>query len=149
MSKNIEAMIAELDGIDNDINKLTQSIKGELDILSEHKMRVKARLDEAITKEARKMLKDKDYGCGTAHIDTDLFDIKAVVSKKVKWDEKELRKTANKIRAAGQDPEVYIKYKLSVTETAFKGFTDDIKAEFEPARTVEPSAPKITITRKD
>ena len=105
-------------------------------------------MDVEVAKIAAEQFKDKDYGCGTANLETPSLKIKCVVSKKVKWDEGELRKIAEQIRASGNNPENFIKYKLSVSEAAFKGFSPEIQEAFVPARSVEPSAPKITIERK-
>ena len=148
MSKNIEVMIAEVDKLDDQIFELNQTIADKVNALQNKKAEMKSMLDIEIAKAAASDLKDKDYGCGTATIETLRHKIKIVVSKKVKWDEDMLRQVANQIRTAGQDPEAFIKYKLSVSETAFKGFPENIQEAFVPAREVTPSVPKITIERK-
>lgn len=148
MTKDIDAMIGEVNLYDQQIFDLQQTIADKVHALTQARNEAKEKLDLEITKLAMKELKGKDYGCGTANIETPLYKIKTVVSKSVKWDEDILRRIAGQIKEAGQDPEVYIKYKLSVSETAFKSFPEPIQQAFIPARTVEPSSPKITIERK-
>ena len=143
----IEKLINDIDTINNDIHELNQTIAVELNGLNNRKATLQAELDDHILKSSD--FSGKEYGCGTVNIDTEHFKIKTVVSKKIKWDEKALRTVANQIKDAGQDPEAFIKYKLSVSETSYKGFPDAIQQAFLPARSVEPSAPKITIERKD
>lgn len=148
VTQTIEKLIGEVDKLDVEIFELNQTIADRVAGLQNKKAEVKELLDKEIYSQCAEQLADKDYGCGTANIETTLFKIKTTVSKKVKWDEALLRNVADDIRLAGRDPEVYIKYKLSVSETAFKGFPDNIQQAFLPARSVEPSAPKITIERK-
>ena len=148
MIKNIEVLIAEVDKLDDQIFELNQTIANDIAVLSSKKIEVQGILDDELSKEAASLLSDKDYGCGTANIETARHKIKVTVSKKVKWDEGELRVVRNLILAADGDPSIYIKEKLSVSETEYKGFPQHIQDAFEPARSVEPSAPKITIERK-
>jgi len=148
MSKNIEVMIGEIDKLDDQVFELNQTIADKVNALQNKKSELKSMLDVEIAKAATGDLTNKEYGCGTATIETARHKIKVVVSKKVKWDEKQLFVIRNQIIDAGQNPSAYIKEKLSVSETAYKGFTPDIQKTFEPARSVEPSAPKITIERK-
>ena len=148
MSNEIELLIGEVDTINSQIFELQKTISDKVNALSVKRMKAQELLDEKISQEALSQLSSKEYGCGTANIETDNYKIKAVVSKTVKWDEDILRKIAKKISDAGLDPEAFIKYKLSVSETAFKGYPDAVKQEFVPARSVEPSKPKITYERK-
>jgi len=144
----IDDLINELEGLNSEIHALNQTIAAPLFELNQKKREAQAKFDLEAAKLATEQLCGKDYGCGTANIETALNKIKVVVSKKVKWDEAELRKVMDKIKAAGRDPEEFIKVKLSVSETEFKKFPDAIQAEFVPARSVEPSAPVVTYERK-
>lgn len=145
---NLDALIEEVDNLNNKMFELQKTIAPELQDLTDKRNKAKEILDRHIMAQAMKELAANDYGCGTANIETALHKIKTVVSKNVKWDEDVLRQIANQIRTSGQDPEAYIKYKLSVSETAFKNFPEAIQNAFIPARSVEPSAPKITVERK-
>ena len=145
---NIEKAIEKVEAMQNQIDLLQKPIAEELFKLQKLKDEAEEKANELIYKSCISDLQGNDYGCGTANIETPQYKIKTVVSKNVKWDEQELRNVANQIRSAGQDPETYITYKLSVSETNFKKFPESIQAAFYPARTVEPSAPKITWERK-
>lgn len=141
---NIDALIVEVEGYERDIAELQRTIADQVHALNQKKIEAEEKLDKEIYATASAEFSDKDYGCGTVNFETANYKIKTVVSKKVKWDENELRKIEKQIREAGQDPEHYIKYKLSVSETDFKKFPEAIQAAFVPARTVEPSAPVIS-----
>lgn len=148
MSNKIEKYLNDIDAVQAEINNLMSPIEKKLNELQSKRDELEIKMKTDIAKMAMDQLKDKDYGCGTANIDLSNHKVKVVVSKQVKWDEDKLKGIANKIRDAGQNPENFIKYKLSVSETAFKGFTEAIQNEFLPARTVEPSKPKIMLERK-
>ena len=148
MTKNIETMIAKVDEFDDEIYKLEQTIADKVGALKEKRNEMNDLLNTEIAKLAAEELADKDYGCGTSNIETGRHKIKVTVSKGVKWDEKQLHVIRQQIIDGGQNPADYIKEKLSVTETAYKGFPEDIQKVFEPARSVQPSKPKIEITRK-
>ena len=148
MSNDIEGMIAEIDNLDDQIFQLNQTIADQVNALQAKRNDAKKDLDTKIAQQASDELSQKDYGCGTVNLDMARHKIKVTVSKKIKWDEKELHLIRQQIIAAGKNSTDYIKEKLSVTETAYKGFDPDIQKAFEPARTVEPSAPKIEIVRK-
>lgn len=148
MTQILENAIAEIDELNNKIFELNSTIAPALATLNGKKQELQSQMDEEISKIAARELASKQYGCGTANLETSMHKIKVVVSKKIKWDEKQLKNISEQIRTSGQDPEVYIKYKLSVSETAYKGFPENIQAVFEPAREVMPNKPKITIERK-
>jgi signal recognition particle GTPase len=145
---NIEPLIEEVEKYNAEIHRLQQTISAQVFELNQKKTEVQDKLNKEIFEAVKADLAGNDYGCGTANSETANFKLKVVVSKKVKWDEDELRKVAEKIKAAGRDPEEFIKYKLSVSETEFKKFPDVVQYEFLPARSVEPSAPVITYERK-
>lgn len=143
---NIEELINKAEALRSQIHELQKPINDQVFALNQQL----AEVEEKITKEAYEVSKDQfgDYGTGTAKFETPNFKIKTAIDKKVKWDEQELRNIANQIRTTGQDPEAYITYKLSVTETAFKKFPENIQAAFVNARTVETGKPKTTWERK-
>jgi len=148
MEDKIAELISQKRVIANKIADLKSTIQEELSLMEGEFNALQIKLDEALYKESLRELKDKPYGCGTVNIDLGTHKAKVVVSKKVKWDEDKLRSIASQIRDSGQDPEVYIKYKLSVTEAAYKGFPENIQDAFLPARTVEASKPEITLEEK-
>jgi hypothetical protein len=148
MTQEIEKLINEINVYKKEIFDVNQTIADKVNALSSKQREAQEKLDKVVAKMAAEALKDNDYGCGTHNIDTPLFKVKAVVRKKVKWDESALVNIENQIKSVGQNPEDYIKYKRSVSEANYGKFSDDIKKIFTAARTVEPSAPLITITNK-
>lgn len=145
---NIDEMIAQIDEINGTIFKLQSPIAAQIFDLEQRKKELQEQVTKAAYEQAREPLSQNDYGCGTVNFETAHFKIKTVVSKNVKWDDKELRNVEQQIKTAGQDPEAYITYKRSVSETAFKKFPENIQNAFLAARTLEPSAPKVTWERK-
>jgi hypothetical protein len=132
-----DSVLSEIEAIDSQIESLKQRRLGfETD------------LNGFIGGEVAEQLKDKDYGAGTANVETNDFKVKVVVSKKVKWDQDELKSLALQIANSGEDPAQYIKVSYDVSETAYKAWPEKISKAFEPARTVETSKPKVTFERK-
>ena len=87
-------------------------------------------------------LQNKEYGCGTITLDCDNHKVKIEVRKTVKWDNDAL---AAKYKELGQEAGNFIKCKYDISETAYKGWKEEIKKYFEDARTVVPSNPTLTI----
>lgn len=104
---------------------------------------------EVIKEDVTEQLKDKDYGTGTANVLVGDYQVKTVISKKVKWSQPILANIFDRIKADGENPLEYIKVEYDVSETAYKSWPSMIQKIFEPARIVEPSKPKVTFERKD
>lgn len=133
----VDNVLAEIESIDTQIESLKQ-----------RRLTFETDLNGFIATDVAEQLQGKDYGCGTANVDTPEFKVKVVVSKKVKWDEKQLANIYSMIQAANEDPLDYIKLSYDVPETAYKAWPEKITKVFEPARTVETSKPKVTFERK-
>lgn len=129
-------------------HEIIYSTSAQIAELSAEKKRAEFELAELVAADISEKLKGKDYGCGTANIEYGEFTIKAVVSKKVTWDTQKLESLYTEIQQGGEDPSEYIKTSYSVSESAYNGWPSVIKQAFEPARTVEPSKPKITVEMK-
>jgi hypothetical protein len=139
-------MAEPLDNLLSSIEDVTQKIEA----LKTEKAQLEATLAESVACDVRSQLADKEYGCGTATIETtNSFKVRIVIAKKVEYDQSKLADLFDKIDQSGDDPFEYIKVKYDVSETAYKNWPSKIQAAFEPARTVEPSKPKITIERKE
>lgn len=125
-------IIAELDNIDSQMEELKKLRKDfETD------------LNAFVESEVRAQLADKDYGCGTATISTEKNVIKAVVTKKVDWDQEKLKAVVERIKAGNQNLEEYVDVTYKVSETKYKAWPTVIQQEFEAARTVTPSSTKL------
>ena len=88
---------------------------------------------------AARQRQQKDFGVvriadGEAQIECD-------AKKDVKWDQDQLARLAARMTAAGDDPRVYLKTEYKVSERAYADWPPDVRAAFEPARTVRPGKP--------
>ena len=74
---------------------------------------------------------------GTKEREIDGVSIKMVKSKNIEWDNDRLIGLWNQIEGDGADPSAYIKKKIeySVSENAYKEWSQDMKDVFDEART--------------
>ncbi|WP_337187562.1 hypothetical protein [Phenylobacterium sp.] len=93
---------------------------------------------------------EKGSQFGVVHIEEAGCKIDVTTAPRVEWDQEELAKLVETIRDDwGSDPYEYIDRKLTIKESKYKAWPSDLKASFEPARTVKPSAPSLSVTRSD
>jgi hypothetical protein len=137
MRNDLNGMIADIDAID-----------AELKALKTKKDKLTKMVSDLIQSDIKDQIGANDYGCGTATIETEEFKLKAVVSRKVTWNQDKLADIHERIKASGENPLEYLKVKYDVHETKFKNWPSVIQDEFLDARTVEPSTPALKIERK-
>lgn len=123
------------------IEELHETIKG----LQEEKKNLEDQwlLENKATIEAE--LSDKEYGCGTVTLETDQWEAKITVSKKVSYDQDTLKGLYNQ---TGDDRDEYVKLTYAIEESKFKAWPSAIQNFFSAARTVTPSKPSFVIKRK-
>lgn len=126
MRNNIDTVIDDLKAIDSGMSELKKQ-----------KTLLEQELEALTQKEIDEQLSLNDYGTGTATIKTDNYVVKAVVPKKVKWDQGKLLDLHDRIVAAGDDPRVYMTCEFKVSETAFGKWPVEIQRAFTDCRTVE------------
>lgn len=85
---------------------------------------------------------------GTTHILDDDIDVTVEIGKDVKWEQATLKQLARRIAEGGEDPAEYIEVKYTVSERKYCAWPDTIRRAFEPARTVTPKSPKVTLRRR-
>ncbi len=132
------------------INNLLASIQEADEAIENFKIAKaihESELSNLLAGSVAEQLANKDYGCGTANIQTDKFKIKCVISKKVEYDQKQLGDIFERIKAANENPLEYMKVKYDVAEAAYKNWPKNIKSVFEPARSIEQSKVKITFEK--
>lgn len=122
-----------------------QAIDASIKVLTAEKKQLETELLSSLDNQIKEQIGAKDYGCGTANVSGDGYKVKVMVNKKVTWDPDLLAEVFDKIQDSGDDPFEYIQRKLTVSETAYKNWPSMIQKIFEPARTVEPAKPRITI----
>ena len=145
---NIDKLISEIHKAEDKLFALNQTIIKEKSAIEVELNKAKEDLNQEIIKNVSDQFTHKEYGCGTANIETEGYKCKVSVAKKVKWNEDRLREIARKITVAGQNPESYIKYKLSVSESDYSSFENPIKNAFKAARTVEAGEAKVSYEMK-
>lgn len=105
----------------------------------------KAELLERREKEIKALLKAKDEPFGDVTIIVGNHKVKVNTPKKVTWDDKQLAKKHAEIVASGENPEMYLKVKYDVSETAYKNFPQEVRDYFASARTVTPGNMSLKI----
>ena len=133
----VDSVLSDMSDIDYRIEELKRQ-----------RLALETDLNGFISADVTEQLSGKDYNCGTANVETPEFKVKCVVTKKVKWDEKQLAGIYEVIKASGENPSDYIKLSYDVSETAYKNWPEKISSVFQPARTVETSKPKFSFERK-
>jgi len=128
----------------DDILDHLKELDFQMSELDKKKADALATLNFYIENDVNAQLADKDYGCGTANIETEKYKVKYVVSKKVKYDQAELYNIVQRIINSGANPDEYVKISYDVAESKFKAWPSNIQEEFLKARTVETSKPRIS-----
>lgn len=127
-----------------DVAALTIDVLAQMDAeLAAAEARLKARRDVF-----RKGVVAK-YGqntLGTVNVPDGSYTVKVETPKNVSWDQARLAALWDEIGASAGE---YIERKLSVSETKYKSWPENIRAEFEPARTVKPGATKVTFVKRE
>jgi hypothetical protein len=133
----------------DDILDHLKELDFQMSELDKKKADALATLNFYIENDVNTQLADKEYGCGTATIDTNKYKVKYVVSKKIKYDQTELSNIVDRIQQSGLDASEYVKISYDVAESKFKAWPSNIQKEFLDARTVETSKPRISYEVKE
>lgn len=155
MSREFEALFAEL-GVDLDYSHETDAvlaaeldrIKWALAALAGAAKNVQAEISSRwAEKVAEKYAQMKKEGGAVSIRQPDGLTVKAISSKKVEWDETQLRGLASQMDQPQFDH--YFKFSISVPEKVYASCSPNIKEEFDKARTVKWGEPKITLEVKE
>jgi len=82
---------------------------------------------------------------GTVRFSDGEITIKADLPKRVAWDQVQLARMVERIRAAGDDPAEIIDISYKVAERKFAAWPGSMQEAFRDARTVHPGKLKITL----
>ena len=134
--------------LDDTINEIL-AIDLEIQNLKSKRGKLAGEVNLAIAPQVQEQLATKDYGCGTANVEIGSYKIKAVVGKEVTWEQSKLAALYERIKASNENPLDYLKIEYDVPESKFKAWPEVIQKAFVDARTVEPSAAKVTYERKE
>ena len=116
-----------------------EEVLAEIADLRERKKLIAAREAVLVEQLAFKYREQLIGNFGTVNVD----GIKFNVPKRVKWDQELLSAIYDRLKSGNEDPTEYIKVSFDVPENKYKNWPEFIRAEFEPARTVE--AGKVSI----
>ena len=108
----------------------------------------KTDLLERREKEIQALLKAKDEPFGDVSIIVGNRKVKINVPKKVTWEQEQLATKYKEIVESGELPEMYMKVKYDVSETAYKAFPKEVRDYLAPARTVTPGNPTVKIAEE-
>lgn len=75
---------------------------------------------------------------GVIHIMSGEYDVTIDNRKDVTWDQEKISEIRGRIIAHGDNPDLFIKSRYSVSETVFENWPAEIKQTFEVARSVKP-----------
>jgi hypothetical protein len=89
----------------------------------------------------RRKTEGKDFG--VARIEDGEFIVICDLPKEVSWHQDKLADLAERIRASGEAPTEYMSIDYSVSETKYNALPANLRAAFEPARTVKPKKPSF------
>jgi len=130
------------------VNRLKE-IRSQLEILKTTEADLSATIASAMSEQIAAQLASKDYGCGTANIKLgNGLLLKFDIGKNVKWDQAGLGQLREAIAASGRDPFEFISVKYDVAENAYKNWPSEIRAPFEPLRTVSQTKTKLSIVEQ-
>ena len=129
--------------------ELLEILQRETDAALKRAKAAKARLDGALSlryatraaEERQAQAKDT----GTVRFDDGDFTIVADLPKRVEWDQDKLSAMVERMRDADDNPAQYVDIAIKVPERKYAAWPDNIREQFEPARTVRTGTLKVEI----
>lgn len=119
-----------------------------LDWLKKARSKLDAALEERFGEALRSALRESHRDFGTTHLTERGFRVTFELPKRVHWDQKRLAEVAERIVASGEPVEDYLDIKLSVPESRYNNWPPALKAQFAPARTVEPGKASFRLEQR-
>jgi hypothetical protein len=112
---------------------------------------IEQQIQEATAELIAKAYTAKGEPYGVVNVEVGPFELKADVSKTVKWDQKKLAEKYEQIKSDGSwgDVSEYIKAEYKISETSYKSWPSNLASHFEDARTVVAGKPTLKIERKE
>lgn len=111
-----------------------------------HADKLAAEFDRRFSAAATAARRAEDKDSGTVRLTIDGVEIKADLTKKVTWNQSQLRNAVETVKSWGENPDEYVKTELSVAEKTYGAWPSSIKAVFQPARTTGVGSPKYTLS---
>ena len=111
--------------------------------------RIKDWLDGAIAlryaEQAALLRQQQGKDTGTVRFEDGDVTVVAELPKKVEWDQVELGRLVERIKADGDDPREYVDITLKVSERKYAAWPSQISSAFKTARTVKVGAPSFKL----
>ena len=82
---------------------------------------------------------------GTIRFDDGAVTVIADLPKRVEWDQFDLGRLVEHIKASGDDPTEYVDVSFKVSERKYAAWPQNIRAAFEPARKVRVGKPSFKL----
>jgi hypothetical protein len=140
---SLKDLLSVRDGLLAEQASLFATIKDEMDAIGEKLKTANAEMTQYVAAQTAQLRKMQAKEFGTVNCVVDGIAVKGTVDKTVSWDNEKLFDIYGQILASADDPFKYMKAKFSVSEKDYKVFAPEIRAVFEPARTVKPGVEKF------
>ena len=133
--------------------ELLAILQHEIDARLKRDKAAKARLDAGLAvRYADRAAEERQAAgkdTGTIRFDDGDFTVVADLPKRVDWDQDKLAAMVARIRDAGDNPAQYVDIAIKVPERKYAAWPDNIREQFEPARTVRSGALKVEIVPQE
>ena len=129
--------------------ELLAVLQHEIDARLKRDKAAKTRLDGALSiRYADRAAEERQAAgkdTGTVRFDDGDFTVVADLPKRVDWDQDKLTAMVERMRNAGDNPAQYVDIAIKVPERKYAAWPDNIRAAFEPARTVRTGTLKVEL----
>ena len=142
---NLKELLHERQELETERAALYASIEPQAEAITKQILNINDQIEALISPvvKQRRDAEGKPYGM----INIEAFQgvkIKHDQPKRVKWDEAKLASIVEQIKAGNADPSEYVKISYKVEERKYSAWPKHIRDIFEPARTTELGAVKVS-----
>ncbi|WP_223618967.1 hypothetical protein [Lysobacter sp. ESA13C] len=92
----------------------------------------------------QRLAADKDTGT-VSFADGDIR-VSVELPKKVEWDQAQLARIVERIRAAGKDPAEFVEVTYRISETRYNAWPPSLRTSFDAARTLKTGKPSFRLS---
>lgn len=83
---------------------------------------------------------------GTVSFADGAIRVSADLPKKIEWDQAQLARIVERIRAAGEDPGEFVEVTYRISETQYNAWPSSLRASFDAARTLKTGKPTFRLS---
>ena len=136
------------DETDDSLLRRIEAAENTISVCERNIKLAKSELLDRREKEIQALLKAKDEPFGDVTIVVGNHKVKVNTPKKVTWGQDQLAAKYKEIAESGENPDMYMKVKYDVSETAYKNFPQEVREYLAPARTVTPGNMSVKIVEE-